>query len=183
LPAASWVKYALLAHFSRPAADRAVYKILHKTPVKTVVELGVGAGRRAERMMEVILRRAAASEVRYTGIDLYEARGKSTPGMSLKEAFRWSKQLGVKTELIPGDPLSALARAANRLTKTDLVIIAADQDREALAQAWFYVPRMLGEKSIVLLEESAGEATRFRTVARAEIDALAAASQSGRRAA
>jgi hypothetical protein len=165
-----------LAYFSRPAADRAVYRILNKSRVKTVVELGVGVGLRTERMIAVILRRAGAETVRYTGIDLYEARSKQSPGMSLKEAFRWSKRLGVKTELIPGDPFSALSRAANRLTNTDLIVISADQDREALAQSWFYVPRMITDASIVLLEEPAEAATRFRIVPRAEIDALAAAS-------
>lgn len=191
MPAASWWKYALYAHLSRPVADRAIYRTLHKSPgqkparqaIRTLVELGIGKGRRTERMLEVAQRYAPAESIRYTGVDLFEARAKNSPGMSLKEAFRWSKTLGVKAELIPGDPLSALARAANRLTGTDLVIIAADQDREALAQAWFYIPRMLTSHSIVLLEESDGETTSFRAVPRQEIESLASTGSAARRAA
>jgi hypothetical protein len=191
LPAATWWKFALYAHLSRPVADRAIYRTLHKaprqaprrSPIRSLVELGIGKGVRTERSIAVALRYAEADSIRYTGVDLFEARPKNSSGMSLKEAFRWSKSLGVKAELIPGDPLSALARAANRLMGTDLLVISADQDRDALAQAWFYVPRMLSSHSIVLLEESDGEATSFRTVPRQEIESLAATGQAARRAA
>jgi len=187
LPAASWGKYALLAYLSRPVADRAVYRTLYKSPARSpmhsVVELGIGAGLRAERMIAVMLRYACSDTIRYTGVDLFEARAKQSSGMSLKGAFRWSKKLGVKAELIPGDPISALTRAANRLTKTDLLVISADQDRDALAQAWFYVPRMLTSQSIVLIEESDGDSTSFRAVPRNEIDSLAATGLAARKAA
>ena len=61
-----------------------------------------------------------------------------------------------KIQVIPGDPLSALARSANGLQSTDLLVIAADQDTQSLANAWFYVPRMLHDKSLVLLEDVSG---------------------------
>lgn len=182
MPAASWGKYALLAYLSRPSWERSIYRLLAKTPVSSIVELGLGAGLRAERMISVILRNTPADSIRYTGIDLFEARPSESPGMTFKEAFRWSKKLGVKAELIPGDPLSALARAANRLTKTDLVVIAADQDPEALTRAWFYVPRMLTDSSIVLLQAPDVQGA-FRIVERREVDMLAAASQAARKVA
>ena len=79
----------------------------------------------------------------YTAIDQFESRGESQPRLSLKEAFHVLRPTGVKLQLVPGDPLSALSRIANSLAGTDLLLIAADQDRQSLAQAWKYVPRML----------------------------------------
>lgn len=36
------------------------------------------------------------------------------------------------------------------------MVIAADQDTQSLTNAWFYVPRMLHESSLVLLEDTSG---------------------------
>ncbi len=74
-------------------------------------------------------------------------------GLSLKEAHRSFKTLGVAIQLVPGDPFSALARTANALREIDLVLISADQDAESLDRAWFYLPRVLHATSVVFLEQ------------------------------
>jgi hypothetical protein len=173
------LKYGYLAYLSKPKADRLLYKVVRRTPPQSIVELGVGTGLRSQRLLEQVLERHAATAVRYTGIDMFEARPKERPGMALKQAHAMFKPFGVKSQLIPGDPFSALSRAANGLPQTDLVIIAADQDAESLTRAWMFVPRMLHDKSLIYREESVGEKgeTEFRLIDRAQIDALAAAAQ------
>jgi hypothetical protein len=105
------------------------------------------------RLVRVAQRYAENQRVRYTGIDLFEARPQDRPGWTIKRAHKTLASLGAKVQLVPGDPLSALARCANALASTDIVIISADQDLQSLRQAWFYVPRMLHDKSCVFLEE------------------------------
>jgi hypothetical protein len=39
----------------------------------------------------------------------------------------------------------------------DMVVISANQDPEAMAKAWFYVPRMLHPGSIVFQETICGD--------------------------
>jgi hypothetical protein len=58
---------------------------------------------------------------------------------------------------------------ANSLTGTDLLIVSADQQGESLDRAWFYVPRMLHDASVVLVEDADGGATTFRQLAKSEI--------------
>lgn len=117
----------------------------------------MGPGRRAGRMIEVASWAAGAGRVRYTGIDLFEDRRSADgPGMTLKMAHRLMKKTGARTQLVPGDPFTALARAANSLGGTDLVVISAGHDPDALARAWFYFPRMLGPDSLVLMEARTG---------------------------
>jgi len=150
--AASLIRYVYLAHFSRPAHERRIYRTIRRNRASNIVEIGVQMGRRASRLIRVAARYAGKSDVRYTGIDLFEARGTDQPGLTLKKAHRTLTALGAKVQLIPGDSYSALARSANTLTGTDLVVISADQDLEALSQSWFYMPRMLHQRSRVFVE-------------------------------
>ena len=85
--------------------------------------------------------------------------------------------LGAKVHLIPGDPFTALSRVANGLVGVDLLVIGADQDRESLAWAWFYVPRMLHERSLVCLEEFDRRRGRrgYKLLSLSEVESLAAA--------
>jgi hypothetical protein len=68
---------------------------------------------------------------------------------------------GAQLRLVPGDPLSALARCANSLANTDLLIISAGHDPAGLEPAWFYIPRMLHAGSLVFLEEQTGADSVF----------------------
>ena len=96
--------------------------------------------------------------MRYSAVDLFEARpaGGQAP-LALKSAHRLLAPLPARLRLIPGDPHAGLARMANSLTNTDLVVIDADVDAQSLSQAWFYVPRMLHSRSVVLRQSAAGE--------------------------
>ena len=177
---------AWLLYFSQPAVDRAIYQAIRGKTIHSVVELGIGGGVRLQRLAEMLGANAANLPLRYTGIDLFEARPASAPGLSLKQAFQELRPPQVQVKLVPGDPYSALLRTANSLAGTDLVIISADQDQDALERAWQYLPRMLHPKSLVFREEGeAGQSkTRFRALSAADVGRLAtAAKSSSRRAA
>ena len=156
------LRFLYLSHFSKPASDRAVYRAIRNGPIQRIVELGIGTGQRASRMIELAALQSSPGQVRYTGIDLFEARTPSDGrGLTLKAAHR--------------DPFSALARAANNLGGSQLVIISAGHDPDSLARAWFYVPRMLSEGSHVLIEEPSGPEgeVSLRRLTPDEIDRLA----------
>lgn len=177
------LKYGYLAYFSKPKADREIYRLIRRVHPKAVVELGIGQGARTKRLLEQILEHQPADAVRYTGIDLFEARPADQPGLPLKQAHATFKLFGVKTQFIPGDPYSALARAANGLLGTDLILISADQDAASLARAWLYVPRMLHDQSLVLVEKPTGKdnETAFQSLSRAEVETLAQTAQRNNR--
>jgi len=153
MAASSFLQYVRFAYLSKPASDRPLYRAIRSLRPKSIVELGVGIGIRSKRLIQVAQRYAGNDKVRYTGIDLFEGRSANQPGLTLKRAHTTLKSLGAKVQLVPGDPFSALARAANALVGTDLVVIGADQDSDSLKRAWFYVPRMLTDNSRVFLEE------------------------------
>jgi len=181
------LRYYYLTWFSQPAADRPLYQVVSKRPVRSIVEIGIGDAIRAKRLVEVAIKPNHATEpLRYTGIDLFEARCKDTPGLTLKEAYAQLKTDHVKLQLLPGDPLTALSRSANSLTATDVLIISLDQIGESLDQAWRFVPRMLHAHSLVYLEQpgkKAGE-TKFDLLPLTEVSRLATeAKRATRRAA
>lgn len=170
-----------LRYFSQPKADRALYKLLKKQPMRKILELGIGTGERTLRVLEHC---PASDETSYTGIDMFEARQNGDgPGLSLKSAHKLLSASGAKVRLVPGDPMGALSRSANAIGKQDLIVISADQDRESLAKAWFYVPRLLTETTTVLLEEKHDGESSLRTVPHDEIATLAQPPAKGRRAA
>ncbi len=172
--AASRLHYLYLAYFSKPHGDRAVYRAIRRHRWHRFLEIGVGHAAQAQRMINVALGQQAKDQVRYVGIDLFEARTVPSSGISLKDAHRTFKALGISAQLVPGDPLGALARAANALRDIDLVIISADQNVESLDRAWFYLPRVLHATSVVFLEKVNPDATlSVIALNRSEVDARA----------
>jgi predicted O-methyltransferase YrrM len=175
LSGCSLLNYYYWAYLAQPAGDRKLYRLLRQHPSRSIVELGVGRGERTRRMLEVARRFTPSETLRYTGIDLFEARVEPATGLKLKEAHQRLHLPGVKVQLVPGDPFSALSRTANNLRDTDLVIIRADQDSESVSRAWYYVPRMLHAQSLVLWEQAAADspATTYQTLSRVDVDRLA----------
>jgi hypothetical protein len=169
------LRSSYLLYFSQPAADRALYKALRPRPIRSIVELGISLASRTPRLLEVAAWRSECLPLRYTGIDLFEGRSGAAPGPTLKQAHAALRLPNVRVQLVPGDPYTALARVANALAGTDLLVIAADQDRESLERAWSWMPRMLTPEALVFLEELGGKTgATWRRVPLAEVQQRAA---------
>lgn len=176
-------KSAYLTLLSKPAHERVVYRLIRARRPTSIVELGVAAAVRSQRMLQLAMSYSPGEKVRFTGIDLFEGREDPSQAMSLKEAHRLLKASGGRVQLVPGDPLSALSRSANSLLGTDLLVIGGDQDEKSLEQAWFYVPRMLHDNSVVVMEDLTGPQPVMHVVAAEVIDQFAGSNASGCRAA
>jgi hypothetical protein len=180
------IRSAYLLYFSQPAGDRALFKALKARPVSSIVELGIGFSGRTKRLFEVAAWRRENLPIRYTGIDLFEARPAANAGLSLKAAFAELRVPDVRVQLVPGEPHVALRRVANSLTDTDLLLISADQDAAALAQAWTWMPRMLTAESLIFQEQPGAQtkSSVWKQLSLPEIQQFAArAGRASRRAA
>ena len=180
------LRSAYLLYFSQPSGDRVLWKAIQRSGVRSIVELGIGFSGRTKRLLEVAGWKASPEPLRYTGIDLFEARPAGQPGMSLKEAYAEFRRPDVKIQLVPGDPNMALRRVANSLTGTELLLVSVSQDRDSLAAAWNWVPRMLTDASLVFVEEAGAKAwtTVWKQVPVEEVRKMgASAGRSLRRAA
>ena len=161
------LKLLHLLYFSKPATDRAVYRKIRRFHPRTIVEIGVGTARRSLRMLWLASRRHPAAEIRFTGIDRFEDRpADHGPGFSLREAHRLLKATGARIQLAPGDADEGLARVANGLGQVDLLLFAAGTTAEELAGAWFYVPRLLHDRTLVFLEQTSADGGIVDPVAR-----------------
>lgn len=152
------IKLIYNAYFSQPSSDRLIYQAIRRIKARRIIECGIGTTQRAMRIIETAKLVSPNDEIHFAGIDLFEARSSADgPGVSLKMAHRRLTATGAKIKLIPGDPLSALARTANSLGKTDLLVISARQNPIAMSAAWFFVPRILHDSSVVLEEQPLGD--------------------------
>ena len=185
LSAVRLIKYLHLAYLAKPGADRVIFRKIRKTRAGHLVGIGLGDGDLARKMIRLAAQHTLRKRVRFTGIDLFELRPGDASGLTLKGAHRLLKQTGARVQLVPGDPFSALARTANALLDTDLVVIRADQDTAALQRAWFYLPRMLHEHSLVLIERPAaeGQPSSYQVLDWRAVGQLAEATAPRRRAA
>jgi hypothetical protein len=188
--AASWFRFTYLAHFSRPKNVRQLYRLVKRHHICRIVEIGITDLQRSVSMVEVAQRYAAGKTVLFTGIDWFEARDAAMSPLSLKEAYRALHATGAKVRLAPGSPGKSLAAAANAHQHTDLILISARVPDSELESAWFYVPRMLHNRSEVRREAVGvdGEPTFERLTAseiaeRAGQDAFASIRAGRRRAA
>ena len=173
-----------LSHLSKPASDRLVYQAIRCLRARKILELGIGVGRRATRMIEVARHCNPTRQIHFTAIDPFEARSSADgPGMSLRKAHRLLGATDAHVRFVPGDPSAGLARVANVLGQVDLVVVSARLDRWCLARAWFYVPRLLHGRSQVFLETLLPFGKKsLRLVDRSEIEDLAAATRRARAA-
>ncbi len=172
----SRLKLFYLLHLSKPAANRIIYRAIQRARAARIIELGIGTARRAVNMIQLALGHHPAREIRYAGIDLFEdRRAADPPGISLRRAHCLLTATGARIRLVPATPADGLSRTANMLGKADLVILSALGDPQGLARAWFYIPRLLHDRSLVFLEEPAGGGqTAVRPVSQAELERLAA---------
>ncbi|MCC6125694.1 MAG: hypothetical protein IT426_12075 [Pirellulales bacterium] len=170
-PTSRW-KTFYLSHFAKPAADRLIYRAILEEKITRIVEMGIGDGSRALKMIDAAARHCERPKIHYVGIDSFEDRDSAEgPGLTLIEAYRLLKKSAARIKLIPGDPCDALMRSANSLTDIDLLLISAPRETERLERMWFFVPRMLHPRSLALHETIAanGEKT-IRRIDRGEID-------------
>lgn len=173
----SLLRFFYLSYLSRPPSDRPVYRAIRRHCLRKILELGIGAGERALRMIEVAGLCCPPRQIEFSAVDLFEARSAADgPGMTLKMAHRLLGGTRARVQLVPGDPHVGLARVANSLGRLDLVVISARLDPGHLGRAWFYVPRLLHDRTQVFLERLLpGGRRSLRLVARDEIETLAAA--------
>jgi hypothetical protein len=175
-----------LAYLSQPTGERLVYRAIRRNRARHVLEIGMGVGIRACRMIETMRRSGGSEGIHYAGIDLFElSPGAGRSKLSLKSAHCKLKPTGAKVRLVPGDPFTALARSANEIGVCDVIVVAGGHDHDALGRAWFYVPRLLHPRTQVFVERAGTESnvSAFELLAHDEIRRLAHAGTPRRTAA
>jgi hypothetical protein len=179
LTSPSRIRLFYLLHLSKPVSDRLVYREVRRLKARKILEIGMGCAERALRMIEMATAAADPREIRYTGIDLFEDRStEDGPGLSLREAHRELKTTNARIQLVPGTPQEGLARCANALGKLDLIVVSSRTDPQSLAAAWFYVPRLLADETVVLRETPTAEGSvSIRALEQGELQSLASPSR------
>ena len=159
MPAASYWNTLVWTNFSKPTCDRSLYRRVVKSKPGKIVELGVGDLTRASRTIS-LAQRSQSETVHYCGIDLFEAR--SERPLKLKDAHNQLIKSGARVRLVPGDLLPALARTANMLTETDLLIIDATISQSDLEAVRLFLPRMMSPKTSIARYDNKNEQPRLR---------------------
>lgn len=118
----SWLQKIYWSRFSKPISERALFKHLIETPVRSILEIGVGDGARMQRIAKLVQLPANVEQLRYIGIDEFES-AISGRHLSLKQAHQLASQLGFKASLVPGDHSSTIPRVAHKMGSSDLVIV------------------------------------------------------------
>ena len=151
--AANWLRYFYLAYASRPKSERTLYRLVKRHRAVRIVEVGVSDIGRTASLIQVAQRFAVSEKVSHTGLDWFDARSKPLAELPLKEAHRILRATGANVRLVPGDPAVSLPTVANAHQNTDFILISHAVADDDLKSAWFYVPRMLHQKSVVLREK------------------------------
>ncbi len=162
-------RFFKMTWLDKPVADRAVYKLIKQRQIRSIVEVGLGDGSRCEKLIAVA-KAFSEDKVRYTGVDLFDAREPADDLEPLKliEMHRRLKGVDAKTQLVPGDIGSALPRIANSHLRTDLILISAGYEREQLSMVKSFLPRMLHPSSLVLIQSK--QNGEFKKLSRLEIE-------------
>lgn len=178
MAAATQLRYACLAFLSKPAEDRRLYRVAKKRRVTRIVELGIGSLARSLNLISVCQRYTPDTPISYTGLDWFEERPAGHETLSLIDAHRQLKAAGAETRLMPGGPAKALPAVANSLLGTDLLLLSPEATDDALAAAWFFLPRILHDGSLILRSAAIdAEANAWVEMPRSAIEAFAAGSR------
>jgi hypothetical protein len=168
--------------FATPVTvERSLEQAVKRQRPRRILEIGLGDGGRARRVITLAQRHHARHDVHFIGVDLFEDRHGDQSPFPLKDAYRQLRSTGARVRLVPGDAYGALVRAANSLNGIDLVLISADVSKASLAAAWFYLPRTLAKNAIVLWADGTLADGEYRLVPRAELLAAARPVRNARR--
>ena len=168
-----WFGTLWLTRLSKPAGERAIHRLVLQARPKRILELGLGTLRRTERMLS--LAGAAGGEpVHYVGLDRFEGRlPTDPPGVTLKQAHQRLHALA-RVQLVPGNVDTSLGRLCNHLGVFDMVLVAADNDPRHLDRSWFFIQRVVNDRTTVFAESLEGGKSVWRPVDKRRIDELAA---------
>lgn len=150
--AAHWLRYAHLAFLSRPKSVRPLYRLVKGHKICRILEIGISDITRSVALIEVAQRYAVSSPVHHTGLDWFEARPQHQSKLALKHAHCLLRATGGQIRLVPGEPARSLAVVANAHQNMDLILISAAVADDDLVASWFFVPRMLHSRSLILRE-------------------------------
>lgn len=156
--ASTWNAF-VWTYFAKPKCDRALFRRIKQRKPQRIVEIGVNLTR-ATRMIS-LAQKYREDTIHYCGIDLFEARVDGDP-LKLKHTHHQLAQTGAKIRLVPGEMVSAIARSANNLTKTDLLIVSAEHSREELQAIFPFLPRMLHAETSIARYTDADGGIRLR---------------------
>lgn len=170
MAAVRWIKYCYWAYLSKPRNERELYRLVKARRVSRIVEVGIGDLTRTVRLIEVAQRFAVDQKVCYAGLDWFDARPEGLAPLSLKQVHRALQATGAQVRLVPGPPGNSLAGVANAHQNTDLILFSAPVSDDDLRRAWFYVPRMLRDRSAALREQPQTDGqTEFVTLTASEL--------------
>ncbi len=68
------LRLSYFCYFSKPAHDRPLYRAIRRRHARKIVELEIGDGRRALRMIQIAKLTGPGKDVHYVGIDPFEDR-------------------------------------------------------------------------------------------------------------
>lgn len=145
---ADWWYTFRKTRMSKPAEERAMYQATQGRQFRSVLEVGVGDGSRALRLVDW-LQRQADGEIRYAAIDMFEAG----EGPALKSFHAQMGSVGAKPLPIPGTLASGLPRVAHTLGAVDLVLFSFDIPELTGVVTQNFLPRIIESKSVVLLTD------------------------------
>jgi hypothetical protein len=145
-------RYAARAFFSKtaPTPEKQLLRIAKQHTIRRIVEVGIDSVDSTAQLLDALVKQAKDAPVKYTALDLFDARPDGTPTTPLVGVYRRFIATGAKVRLTPGDLAPSLCAEANSLADTDLLLLSREASDEALVHAWFYVPRMCHPGTLVL---------------------------------
>jgi hypothetical protein len=154
----SWLQRLYWRYLFKPAEERALMLFVLENPIGSILEIGIGSGDRAKRLLPICTKPEGVAQIRYAGLDPFESAPEGTHHLNLKQAHRMLAELGVKAHLIPGDIKSAVSRVAHMILPSDLVIIdgdwASDSDSGRAIEQW--LPRLCHASSAIFASSCKG---------------------------
>jgi uncharacterized protein YbaR (Trm112 family) len=162
----STLQYLHLSLLAKPACNRKLLQLVKKEQCQSFLEIGLGDGTRCKNMLR-IANKFSDRPIRYTGVDLFDARPAGEP-LKLIDMHKTLKAFDAKTQLVPGAAGHAIQRIANSHLRTDLIVISGETDLKEIESVISFFPRMLHANSCVLIQPSSDKP--FRVLNRLDIE-------------
>lgn len=164
-------RYWLLVHFSKPVVDRALYRFVATHAPRSILEIGLTSLERTCNLLRLAQRAGKTEEIRYCGIDLFEARP-AGHRLRLKDAHCQVRKCSSVSRLIPGELGSIHPGLANQLGQHDLIVLTLSSRLDPAAPSVALLSRMLTEQGHLLLREGSGPQDAYRVLTKAEVERL-----------
>lgn len=154
------IKNNILNWLTKPKRYRNLFRTIKRIKPKTLLEIGVWHGDRAEQMIRAMSKHHPLSLIHYYGFDLFEDLTHeqlktefSKMPLPMKDVQEKLEKTGAHIHLFKGNTHETLPREIKHIPHIDFIYIDGGHHPDTIAHDWKYALQRMHQNTVVIFDD------------------------------